>query len=263
MKVMRYGLLAVAAALVLTGCTVDGSARFSVDNCSYREDRSATVPVEKAKDLVVHAGAGSLRIEGSSDLTEVRVRGTACAASENLVRDIQLKTGQKGDAVEVEAVLPQTAFGNSPYLDMVIEVPRTLMVRVTDQSGNVQVEGVAGVTIVDGSGSMDLVEVTGDIRIRDESGDIEVRRSTGNVVIERDGSGSIRVAGLKGNLTVEVDDSGDISVEDVQGSVDIESDGSGSIDVRTVTGDFTVGRDGSGDIRYSGVDGSVRVPSKR
>jgi hypothetical protein len=45
--------------------------------------------------------------------------------------------------------------------------------------------------------------------------------------------------------------------------VTVERDGSGSIDVARVKGDFTVSRDGSGGIAHRDVAGQVRIPSDR
>lgn len=278
MKAIRYGLLAVAAALVLTGCTV----QVSVDSCRYSEELTASVPVGSEKVLNVYADTGSLTIEGRPDLKEVRVRGTACASTESQLSSIQLKAEPTGEQVRVEAVLPKVNFGNSPSLSLVIEVPEAMQVRVTDDSGDVRIERVAGVDIDDQSGSVVLQEIAGRVVIRDDSGDVEVRDVTGDVEVEDDQSGSMTFTKIRGNLIINRDDSGDITANDVAGSVTIDrdesgnitisgvkgsvtvnNDDSGSIDVRDITGDFTVKADGSGTIYHSGVGGTVKLPAKR
>ena len=66
----------------------------------------------------------------------------------------------------------------------------------------------------------------------------------GSVVHESDGSGSMRINGVKGRLVVR-------------------DDGSGSIDVSDVGGDFEVDNDGSGGVTHDGVRGTVRIPRRR
>lgn len=261
MRLMKYGLLALAAASILTGCTVHIDAG-GFDTCRFREDRSATVPVDGARDLTVLARAGSLRIEGRPGLTEVRVTGTACATSESLVRDVQLRAEKTGSTVRVEAILPTVTVGNSPVLDLTLEVPDSMLARVDDSSGDIEIRGIAGADVTDQSGEIELIDVTGPVRLDDQSGDILVRNAGSDVVVFRDQSGNIRIDGVKGTVTVNRDESGEIEIMNVTGNVTIDEDESGSIEVRDVTGDFTVRRDGSGDIRHSNVKGHVSIPRK-
>lgn len=261
MKAIKYGLLALsfAAAWVLTGCSVEVSGSIA-DNCKFQQARSATIAVDDAKTLSVIARAGSLRVEGRPGLNEVRVQGTACATSENLVNRVDLRAEKVGDVVRVEAILPSVSFGNSPMLDLIIEVPETMAARIDDTSGEIEVRRIAGVEVEDDSGSMDLTEIAGPVRISDDSGDIDVRDVTGNVVVKDDGSGGMRIDGVKGDVQIDQDGSGDIDITDVTGSVTIDEDGSGSIDVDEIQGDFTVRRDGSGDIHYRNVAGRTAIP---
>jgi hypothetical protein len=48
----------------------------------------------------------------------------------------------------------------------------------------------------------------------------------------------------------------------VRRNVLVERDGSGSIEVEDVDGDFTVEHGGSGSIHHSGVKGRVQIPSR-
>ena len=64
---------------------------FAAD-CPYEASREAVLDVAGADQLRIEAGAGSLRVEGQSGLAEVRVDGTACASSEDLLQEIQIKT---------------------------------------------------------------------------------------------------------------------------------------------------------------------------
>ena len=73
----------------------------------YDEPRNATVNAAGATLLKVDARAGQLRVTGRTDLTEVRVRGTARASSRRLLEDIKLKAVREGNEVHVRAVTPE------------------------------------------------------------------------------------------------------------------------------------------------------------
>ena len=108
--------------------------------------------------------------------------------------------------------------------------------------------------IDDGSGSIDIGNVRGDIMLEDGSGSLDMEKVGGNVEIE-DGSGSISVSGVGGDLVIK-DGSGGITVRDVNGSVTVD-DGSGSIDVRNVEKDLVIVDDGSGGLDFSQIGGRV------
>jgi hypothetical protein len=102
---------------------------------------------------------------------------------------------------------------------------------------NIQVPVNMNVRIIDGSGSIDITNIIGNLSIDDDSGAINAENITGPVLIE--------------------DGSGDIEIEDVQGKLEIV-DGSGQIVIRHVTGDVTI-KDASGGIEVNDIGGSVTV----
>ena len=109
------------------------------------------------------------------------------------------------------------------------------------------------VDIDDGSGSIDVIDVAGDVTIDDGSGSIEVR-NVANLRID-DGSGSIDVVTASGDVFIE-DGSGSINVKHVAGSVTVD-DGSGGINVSDVENDLIIVDDGSGSLNHSDIRGSV------
>jgi len=100
------------------------------------------------------------------------------------------------------------------------------------------------VRIIDGSGSIDIANITGNLSIDDESGAIKASNITGRIRIE-DGSGSIDIQDVQGRLEI-VDGSGKIVIQHVTGDVTIK-DASGAIEVNDIGGSVTV-TDGSGSI---------------
>ena len=109
------------------------------------------------------------------------------------------------------------------------------------------------VNIDDGSGSIDVTDVAGDVTIDDGSGSIDVS-NVAHLKID-DGSGSIDVVNAAGDVSI-VDGSGSINVKHVQGSVTID-DGSGSIKVSDVERDLIIVDDGSGSVSFSDIRGTV------
>ena len=215
----------------------------------YDAPRTATVNASDATVLKIDARAGMLRVTGRTDITEVRVRGTARASSRGMLDDIKLEATRNGNEVVVQVVIPEfrdsrwNGYNEQALLDLVIEAPATLPLDIDDTSGDMIIESVAA-----------------KVRIEDNSGNIRVR-DTGDLWIS-DNSGGIDIRGVKGSVDIDEDSSGEIEIYDVTGSVHVGRDSSGSIDVSRVGGDFVVERDGSGSIDYDDVKGKVDVPSK-
>ena len=213
----------------------------------YDEPRTATVNASGASLLRIDARAGQLRVTGRTDITEVRVRGTARASSRSILEDIKLEATRDGNEVNVRVIIPEfrdSGWNTQALLDLVVETPATLPLDVDDTSGDMTIESVGAKT-----------------RIEDNSGNIRVRDAGGDLWIS-DNSGGIDVRGVKGSVDIDEDSSGEIEIYDVTGSVHIGRDSSGSIDVSRVGGDFVVEHDGSGTIDYDGVKGKVDLPSK-
>lgn len=95
-----------------------------------------------------------------------------------------------------------------------------------------------------------------DLDINDGSGSIRVENIAGNVSVD-DGSGSMEIENVEGSVRID-DGSGTIEVDDVRGDVDV-NDGSGSTYIRNIGGNVTV-RDGSGSIYINGVEKDVFIP---
>lgn len=106
-------------------------------------------------------------------------------------------------------------------------------VRIDDGSGPIELSNSGEIDIDDGSGSIRL-EDTGGVRIDDGSGSITIIRAAGDVYVE-DGSGTIDIRGVQGSVTVD-DGSGDIDIDDVEHDLIIEEEGSGSLRYTNVRG---------------------------
>lgn len=214
-------------------------------DCAFDATRSAILAASASDLLDLTARAGSLTLRGVDDAAGVRVVGRACASSEDLLDQLQLVTARAGETIRVE--VPEVeddsrALDRYYRMDLEIEVPKGMLARVSDGSGDLTIEGVGNLELDDGSG---------DVRVQDIAGDVTVD----------DGSGEILIDGVQGSVRID-DGSGEIRVRNIEGTVEVVDDGSGSIDVRNVAGDFIVRDDGSGDISYANVSGRVRIPRR-
>lgn len=109
--------------------------------------------------------------------------------------------------------------------------------------------------IDDGSGSIEVSNVNGNVEVDDGSGSIEIVNIKGWVNID-DGSGSTIVENISGKVKVN-DGSGTIKITDVGGDVDVD-DSSGTVSIYNIKGSVVVD-DGSGGIVIDGVDKNVYI----
>jgi len=106
-------------------------------------------------------------------------------------------------------------------------------VSIDDGSGPIEIVNSGDVDIDDGSGSISL-ENTGAVKIDDGSGSITIVAAAGDVYVE-DGSGPIDIRRVSGSVTMD-DGSGDIEIDDVEQDLIIEEEGSGSLRYTNVRG---------------------------
>lgn len=235
-------------------------------DCKYEKVIDETLDLSGSESLRIAAKAGDLEVRGSSG-SEALIRGKVCVSKEEWLDQATIET-EGGRNAEIAVDLPETGgwsiTGSSyAYMDLEVEVPRGIAVRVDDSSGDADISGLVSVEVSDSSGDVEISDIEGDVSVKDSSGDIEVERVGGNVLIVNDSSGDVEIDGVDGSVRVEADSSGDLEFSDIGVDVWVERDSSGDIVARGVGGDFTVDRDGSGEIRYSDVTGSVSIPDDK
>jgi len=244
-----------------------GPVRAQAQN-GYSEARNASVDASNALSARIEADAGSLQVEGVPGISQVRVRGVARSSQRGRLAGIKLIAERRGTEIFIKSEIPQDRGwqmlrGNFfMALDLVIEVPITLALDVVDGSGEAVFLGTGPLTLNDGSGSIEVRGIRGDVRITDGSGEIVIDGVEGSVWLN-DGSGEIRVSNVTGDVIVDDDGSGDIRIAGVGGTVRIDDDGSGAIAVSRVAGDFIVRSAGSGGITHNTVKGTVSIPERK
>lgn len=231
------------------------------DYCNHKAERSAGLDAAGATRVEIVARAGSLKVQGRAGLQKLSASGTACAASVAQLEQVQILATRQGGTLRVEARVPEGSWGmGNASLDLTVELPDSLALKVEDSSGSLEVRGVASLDLADSSGGIVVEDVKGDLAVQDSSGEMRLARVGGDLRVS-DSSGEIEITRVGGRVEVVEDSSGGMRIAEVAGGVVVRRDSSGEIDVRDVGGDFTVERDGSGGIRHSGVRGKVSLPA--
>lgn len=278
---MKIAALAAATTL-LAGSALAGPGIFDGDECRHTAARRVAAPIAGVTKVVIHADAGSLKVDGTNGVSQIVADGTACTSDEDFLSRMTLTTRRQGSELHISADIPDKSviFGFfQARLDFAVTLPLGMPVVIDDDSGWIKVANTGALTIDDDSGSIEAQNIRGAVSITDDSGSIVLDTIVGNVTIEddsgeiviknvqgsveiEDDSGSITVAKIHGSLHITEDDSGSISAENIQGDVIIDDDGSGGIQVAHVGGRFHVGHKTSGGIDYERVNGRVTIPEK-
>ena len=253
------------------------------NDCKFRADRAAGLDAKGVEKVVIHAGAGDLKVVGRVNAVRIEARGVACAGSQAALARTLITARREGNIVYVETTFPEDTGsfwekGDSAYIDIGIALPAALPVEAVDSSGDAVFEDLKALDLQDSSGDLRIsrisdavsvidssgdltIEGAGSVKAQDSSGDIEINEVRGNVDIPVDSSGDIHVAHVGGSVEIHEDSSGGIRVEEVKGNVKVDADSSGDIYAGRVGGDFTVVSDSSGSIEHEAIGGHISVPS--
>ena len=248
----RKSIISAILALTLSGCVIHVNGK----TADVKMEKTLSVPSENLSILGIDAGAGSLEIIGVDNATEIQVEAKIVTTKE---KDFTLTLDTSGSTAYLVAEHnSHSGFwnGSSPSIDLVVTMPKSLLLDIEDGSGEIQISDVNNdIKIVDGSGSTNINNIKGNVDIKDGSGSIVMAQIGGNVNID-DGSGSITIANVNGDLSIQ-DGSGGIDVLEVDGTVTID-DGSGDIDVNRAGG-LKIVESGSGGLEVANVTGEVEI----
>lgn len=248
----------LTAAVLLGAVAIIPTDMAAQNNCKFREEME--LGARAGESLRVDAGAGKLVIRGSRGTDEVHVVATLCASDEDRLAALDVTL----DGGRLDTDYPRNGgggwFGGNRYarIDLVVQVPAGMNLRVDDSSGSVEITNVGEVLIDDGSGSVQVRGVAS-VAIDDGSGNLRIEDVAGGVTVD-DGSGSVRIENVAGNVTIE-DGAGSLRIRTVGGDVSV-SDGSGSIEITSVGGTVRIGA-GAGSVTVRDVDGDLVVTDTR
>ncbi|GIU15045.1 MULTISPECIES: hypothetical protein [unclassified Shewanella] len=244
-------LLASLITISLSGCiiNVNGASTGPLNH----QKKQLQMDANDIDTLVAETGAGDLKILGVEGLSQIMVTADIYTYGD-IESNLSLK--QSGSKATLVAEFDSSInFQRSPYIDLTIQVPSSMVLDIDDGSGDIEIKGLsANITLDDGSGDV-WIKGGNDLNIQDGSGSVEISNTTGKLNLE-DGSGSISLSSIGGDTHID-DGSGDLSVENVNGHVVID-DGSGDINVDNTLG-LSIIESGSGDLSVDNINGSVSM----
>ena len=278
---MRKSILLLAGASLLVVSLAAGAA----EQCRYSAPRNAEIDAAGLKRLSVEIGPDDLMIRGEPGITKITVRGTACASSQDWLKDVKLETARHGDTASIVArdgdhhVVVSLFGGSYAYLKLNVRVPQSMAVQLQEGSGDADVAGIQSLDASVGSGDLKVNGIAGELGMTVGSGDV-VASDVGSVNLSGVGSGDVKVDGvrgdahagsvgsgdlglrnIKGRVSVGSIASGDATIDGVGGGVEARSVGSGDFIARNVKGNVSMGAVASGDVTADRVDGDFSVGS--
>jgi hypothetical protein len=230
------------------------------DECKFTAERTVSLDTTGATSVELAARAGDLAIRPSTTAV-LAANGRACASSEEILSQVNVRARRDGDVVRVYVEVPDPTEGSGndhASLDLGVAVPAGVPVTLTDSSGDMTSDGVQIARLTDSSGDILARRLPGDVEIGDSSGDIRVEDAKGRVQIN-DSSGDIVVDGAR-EVFIPNDSSGSIRITHVEGDVRIDNDSSGDVTVADVGGAFELRTDSSGEVEVANVKGTVSLP---
>ncbi|NQZ82408.1 MAG: hypothetical protein HRT52_15475 [Colwellia sp.] len=191
--------------------------------------KSLSLNTTEFTQFVIEVGSGSLTIVGS-DQDTIDVSADIYQRESGSKYCLTLAPSAKN--AEVALLKANTCYHhNDTRIDLSITMPKSLITRINDGSGFIQIESASIQTINDGSGRIEINNNYTSLTINDGSGAIEVTNNRGDLVIE-DGSGSIDIDDVSGSVSID-DGSGSITVSNAE-KFTLLSDGSGSVNLENV-----------------------------
>lgn len=248
--------------------------------CRYSADRNFDVPAAGIRTIAFDLGSSDVIVEGAPGISNIEVRGRACASQAQWLDQLTVDQNRNGDRLEITPHDGHDLHGfgsHYAYVQLRVRMPTKLAVTVKSVSGDAEVGNIASLDFDSSSGDVQASHISGtfgahvssgdvrgedigDVEIRaTSSGDINLRDVHGPVNVARSGSGDLRLDTV-GGVQVGSVGSGDVWVSDASGDVAVESIGSGDLSVNGVNGNFRVGSRGSGSIDHRNVHGTVSVP---
>ncbi len=252
-------------------------------NCANSAERKLDIDAAGLKALRFELGSSDIKVQGVAGLTQIEVRGHACASDPAWLAELDMTQSRLGDKALVKPLPRQQHsgfFNTYAYIDFEVRMPAALPLEVATGSGDANISDVAALDFDTGSGDLKLTHVagvvnthvgSGDIVASDVgsfslraggSGDVTAHAVRGDVKVGHVGSGDLHFADVKGGVQIDAIGSGDVAIDGVGRDVFVGSIGSGDVVAKNVTGNFTVKAAGSGEIHHSGIGGKVEVPAR-
>ncbi|HUG56078.1 MAG TPA: DUF4097 family beta strand repeat-containing protein [Candidatus Limnocylindrales bacterium] len=229
----------------------------------HTEDVERAFSVQGMPTLRVRNVLGDTRIAvGAAGEVRVRarkrVRVSSADRAKRLFENIEVRTEQRGDEIEVQPHLYEQDRGwlglfkvGRVAVDFEITVPRECRVDAHTVSGDLSIEGTRGPTEAQSvSGEIRVVDVRGPLRLKSVSGDVHAVEV----------AGQLEGNSVSGELTFERARLRDAEIVTVSGEIRVDGElAAGDHRVKTVSGDVTLTLVGdSYHVAYKSMSGSFQ-----
>jgi DUF4097 and DUF4098 domain-containing protein YvlB len=236
----------------------------AADRCAFEAPVNMNLDLAGVRGVRIQVNSFDLHVSGRADARKLDIHGRACASDRAMLDGLTVDQRREGDQLVLElGGGRRTGFrlfgGGYTSLDVTVQLPAGLPLKVDVGSGDADVNGVSQLDSHVGSGDLHVRNVAGRFVTGVGSGDVEAN-DVGSLEVGSVGSGDLSVTGIGGDARVGSIGSGDVRLRDVRGSVHVDTLGSGDLDVDGVGGDLSLGAKGSGDVSHRGVKGRVDVP---
>ncbi len=219
------------------------------------EDQELTFHLENNASITLENPIGNISLKGAEGATaNVKIHKKVWSAfTEDLEKTfklIDLATHATDTRLDLKVSVPENFFEG--VVDIELEVPVGVSLRVSTHYGEVNVKGIGGRTeAVTTSGNLNLAELGGDARGETVSGDAFLSNILGLVSIATS-SGEIHASDVRKGITAHAV-SGDVHVSGVEG---------GTVECKSVSGDAhatNIGREAPLDITVESVSGDAHL----
>ena len=238
----------------------------AADQCKFQSPRNEALNLAGVHTLVIELGQHNLHLSGGV-ANSAQVRGRACASSSDRLDTLRLVQRREGDRLILSAdndtegwSINLFGWSSYAYLDLQVDVPRTLAIEVSVGSGDADVTGIDSLEGRVGSGDLHARNISGRFDASVGSGDI-VAEDIGEIHVSSVGSGDFNARNVHRDVEIGSIGSGDAGLSTVAGNVVVDSIGSGDLSVNDVAHDLRVHSVGSGDVNHHRVAGHVDIPS--
>ena len=214
MRTLRFAALTLLAAgivLAAAGCDL-----------RYNRLEDGFTKPDRVNEVQIQPGSGNVRVRADDSVNGVDVRRS--------VRYRGSDAPSESARIEGSTLTLDMECGNDCSVSYDVRLPRGANVRGSNDSGNIELDGVGLVEVKVDSGIIDLDGASGAAVLDAESGNIAFRRVAGTVAARTD-SGNIEGHDVSGST---------IRVAAGSGNIDLDYAGTGNLEARTDSGNITV-----------------------
>ncbi|MCL4793663.1 MAG: DUF4097 family beta strand repeat protein [Bryobacteraceae bacterium] len=195
---MRIRLaMALAAAVLMTGCDYDGEGWGS--STRFKEEFSETHTLAPGGRVFLENFNGSVEVLGW-DRDAVEVTGSKYASRREVMEEMKIEVVSSSDSLRIRTIRPAVRNCNCGA-KYVLRLPRQAMLeRIETSNGSLRVEAMRGeARLRTSNGSLKVTDFQGPLEATTSNGTVEVMDYEGNATLKTS-NGRIRANGLKGRI---------------------------------------------------------------